>query len=618
MDRLGYGRTRGRGTSAAGCRRLLHSLRRGPLLALASSVAVVIAAAAPTLAEAVTLSPMPGTPDASPTTQISILGTSPSNIASVSVSGSLSGLHAGQLEAYSNGQGASFVLNTPLTEGEEVRAVVELGEGAVIEDSFDVAHLSEPSPRIEAPGEKPEDQEHFVSEPSLRPPKVKVNVADPSLKGDIFLDPLPSPIIHVGNKLLEFEPVGPNGLMILNPEGKLLWWKQFPHGYVGSNLELTSYEGQPALAWWQGTATEAAYGKGEGVIANTSYEPIAYIRAGNGYEADIHELNITPQGTAFVEAYGSVCLPVCSPSQPPVLDSVIQEIDIHTGLVMWEWHALGHVPLSDTEVEAADGVFDPYHVNSIQPLPENRILISLRDTSAIYDVDLGSGSILWTLGGKDSSFAMKPATRFYFQHDARLQGSKLTLFDDEAGPPVHGLSRGLVLTLSFAKKRALLSHQYLRTPATVAVAEGSAQQLPEGNFMVGFGATPYFSEFSRRGAGGKRGQMIFDAELPKGDGTYRVFRFPWTGTPKTLPAIAAERESINDVDVYASWNGATDVSSWEVLAGEDAQSLTPVASAPWNGFETKISVPTTESTFEVRALDSKGRVLATSGPVSAP
>ena len=513
-------------------------------------------------------------------------------------------------------EGSSYLLDTPLAEGETVNASVELTEGGPVESSFTVAHLAPQSPTLELTGEQPEQQEHFLSEPTLRPPKVKVNLADPSLPGDIFLDPLPAPIIHVGAKLLEFHPVGPNGLMILNPEGKLVWWKQLPENYAASNLELTTYEGKRALAWWQGTATQAAYGNGEGIIANTSYEPIARVAAGNGYEADIHELNITPAGTAYIDVYRPICLPVCSEANPPVISSIVQEIDIKTGLVMWEWHALGHVPIADTEVIPAGGVFDPYHVNAIQPLAENRVLISLRDTSAVYDVEQ-DGSIVWTVGGKKSSFALAPRAQFYFQHDVRLQGNGLTMFDDEAGPPVHGSARALVLRLNMTSKTATVQREFARPGLTIVVSEGGAQHVAGGNVMVGFGATPYFSEFSSAGPH-KEGTMLFEAALPEGDGSYRANRYNWKATPKTLPALAAVRESPGEVAVSASWNGATAVATWEVLAGEGVQALSRAATAPWAGFETKISVPTSDKLFEVRALSSGGKVLATSGPVSAP
>src|SRR5262249_32641601 len=174
-------------------------------------------------------------------------------------------------------------------------------------DHFTVAHLAPAEALLALEEEKPEELEHFKTEPELRPPKVKVNLADPSLEGDFFLDPLPSPTIHPGAKLLEFEPVGPNGLMILNPAGKLLWWKQLPPDEVGGALEEITYEGQKALAWWQGKVTVTAQGLGEGVIANTAYEPIAHIKAGNGQQADIHEVHISPDASAWLDAYAVVC-----------------------------------------------------------------------------------------------------------------------------------------------------------------------------------------------------------------------------------------------------------------------------------------------------------------------
>ncbi len=587
----------------------------GWLLGACAGLMLVVPAAA----GAVTISPLPGAPDAMPDTQISILGTAPANIASVTVTGSESGAHEGHLQPYSSAQGASFLLDSPLDEGEQVQVTVALHEGGTLEDHFTVAHVGPSEGLLSADTQKPEDEEHFKTEPELLPPKVKVNVADPSLEGDFFLDPLPAPTIHVGAKEIEFEPVGPDGLMILDPAGKLLWWHQLAVGEVGTNLERVTYEGKPSIAWWQGVVTETAYGLGEGIIANSSYEPIAHVKAGNGESMDIHELNVTPEGQAWIDVFQPVCLPTCDAEHPPVLDAVAQEIDIHTGLVMWEWNALGHVAPTETEVEPTNGVWDPYHINSIQPLPEGHVLISLRDTSGVYDLDQETGAILWQIAGKHSTFERTRGTRFYFQHDARLEGkqlNKLTLFDDEAGPPAYGASRGLILKLVGDKVK--LTHQYKRPTITVAPAEGSMQVLKHGYAMVGYGATQYFSEFAAGGESEKRGKLLFDAELPKGDGTYRVFRFPWEGTPNTLPKLVGERESLDEVALYASWNGATAVAEWQVLAGESAEALAPVGTYAWSGFETKLGLTSTNTVFEVRALDKDGKVLATSAPVSVP
>jgi len=585
--------------------------------------AAVLVALMPAFASAstVTISPLPGTPDAMPQTQISILGTPASNIASVSVTGTESGAHGGQLEPYSDNEGASFVLESPLMEGEEVEVMVDLQEGGLLRDDFSVAHLAPPEGLAYETGEKPGEQEDFFSEREFHPPKVKVNKADPSLEGDFFLDPEPAPRIHLGAEhLIEFEVVGPPGLMILNPEGKLLWWDQMTNGDIATNFEPITYEGKSALAWWQGLFTEAGSGEGEGIIANTSYEPIAWIRAGNGLSADLHELTITSAGQAFIDAYELECDPTCSAGNPRTVDAVVQEIDIHTGLVMWEWHAMPEIPLAESLAPPINGIWDPYHINSIQPLPGHRLLVSLRNTSAVYEIERDSGAVIWRLGGRSSSFTLGKNAQVWFQHDARLGGKKLnelTVFDDEGGPPNLGIARGLILKLNTSRMTASVEREYPRPQGTVTQAEGSVQLLPRGDAMVGYGASQYFTEFTNSSGGGKKGKVLFDAELPEGDGSYRVFRLPWSAAPNTLPAVAAVRESLDDVSVYASWNGATSVASWEVLAGESSASLTPAASAPWSGFETKIAVPGTDSKFEVRALNSEGRVLATSEAVSA-
>lgn len=143
------------------------------------------------------------------------------------------------------------------------------------------------------------------------------------------------------------------------------------------------------------------------------------------------------------------------------------------------------------------------------------------------------------------------------------------------------------------------------------------QVLSNGDAVVGFGNTPYFSEFTKRGGKKKSGNLIFDAQLPKGDGTYRVFQYPFEGTPKTPPAIAVERLSLAEVAVYASWNGATNVASWEVLAGETPETLALAGTSTWANFETEVTVASADSMFEVRALNKEGRVIGTSAVVSA-
>jgi hypothetical protein len=324
-----------------------------------------------------------------------------------------------------------------------------------------------------------------------------------------------------------------------------------------------------------------------------------------------------PNGDALFTVYSPIMvhLPGNPPDQlSPLMDSIVQEVDIHTGFVTWEWHAYGHIPLNESFATPQNSAFyDAFHLNSIQPLAANRVLISARDTSAVYEVDRGSGKILWKLGGKDSSFEMGPGAGFNLQHNAQmLAGGEIGMFDDEAGPPMFApSSRGLILRFSKDGRKAKLVQSFQRPVDTSAQSEGSLQVLPSGRVFVGFGAQPFFSEFS------SEGQLLFDGNLPADDGSYRIYREPWNATPNSRPRAAAVANG-SDVSVYASWNGATRVARWQFLAGDDPQSLAPVATQRRLGFETHVDVPSGPAYFAVRALGARGHVQGTSVAVPAP
>ena len=587
--------------------------------ALALAFTTTVVAAAPTArAAAPAISPQPGTPDASPDTQISILGAVPRQIESVSVTGSLSGRHPGALHAFRANRGASFVLRRSLTQGERVAVRIRISGRRPIRFSFTVARLAPTPPIIAVTKVQPAKLQRFVSDPLLLPPRIHVSRAEGHLADDLFLTPLPSPIVHPGSdNAITVNPVGPGGPMIIDPRGRLVWFHQLPPPLVATNFRPQRLHGRTVLTWWQGKVTIAAYGLGEGVIYNRAYRPLQAVRAGNGYAADLHEFLLTPSGDAWLTIQSLIL--VHRPGTPagklsPLLDSVVQEVDIHTGLVVWEWHSFGHIPLADSYATAATSPYlDAYHVNSIQPLSGGRVLISARDTSAIYELDQPSGRILWTLGGKASNFRMRAGSRFYFQHDAQLlPRDRVSLFDDEGGPPFKArASRGLILRLDPHRRTARLLRQYRRPSQTLADSEGSLRRLAGGDELVGYGSEPDFSVFS------PWGRLLFDASLPVDDGSYRVFGAPWTATPSIRPSLSATRGAGDRITVYASWNGATTALRWQVLAGASAGKLRPVASAPPRGFETKIRLTSAATTFAVRALGRGGRVLATSRAANA-
>jgi hypothetical protein len=594
--------------------------RRRYLIAGLAIAALAAPAGAHAASGKLTISPQANTPDASPQTQISILGAPRKAIRSVSVTGQTSGPHAGHLSSYSRHRGASFLLDQPLTQGESVSVEIRIKGRKPIDYSFTVATLGPKLPPLTLTSTQPDKLDHFVTEPGLTPPKIALNKSSKAARGNgsVLLTPLPSPVVHPeSNNTVTIKPVGPGGPMIVDGAGNLVWFRQLAQPEVAANLRVQRYRGRKVLTWWEGTVTPAAFGVGGGVIANHAYNVIKVVHAGNGYPMDLHEFELTKDGDALFTVYSPIRVHL--PGTPdgtlsPLLDSIVQEVDLKTGLVVWEWHSYGHIPLETSQANPQNSAtYDAFHINAIQALRNQRLLISARDTSAVYKVDRASGRILWTLGGKGTDFNFGPGALFNLQHDAHmLRNGRISMFDDGAGPPMFNpYSRGLILKLDHRRHRATLVRQFARSTSTSAQSEGSLQRLPDGNVFVGFGSEPFFSEFS------SRGKLLLDGSLPADDGTYRTYRFPWSATPKTKPVIVAQRQGPTGASLFASWNGATRVAKWQFLAGQSAGSLSRIATAPRRGFETRIDLGTSATVFAVRALDSKGHVIGRSDAVPA-
>jgi hypothetical protein len=560
---------------------------------------------------AVTVSPLPGSRDATPQTQISFLGVPADELSAVTVSGSRTGSHSGRLAAYSQGNGASFLPSRPFAEGELVTVRARLHTGEAVQplfDQFQVAHQDAISstPETIHPG-SPSEIQSFRSRPDLRPPVLTVTADSPAVApGDEFVAPYDGP--------------GQSGPMILEPDGGLVWSKALPHGTSATNLQVQQYAGQPVLTWWQGDISIHGFGLGEDVIADSAYEDIGHVRAGNGLQADLHDFQLTPSGAALITAYDPIYCDLSSaggPSYGAVTDALLQEIDIKTGLVMFQWTSVDHVALSESyehaRTSSVSSPFDFFHLNSIDLAQDGSLIVSARNTWTVYDIDSATGQISWQLGGKRSSFAMGPGTGTAWQHDPReLSPGTFSIFDNGASPRIHSQSRGIVVSLNPRARTVTLVSQLTRPSPVLAESQGDIQALANGDWFLGWGQVPDFSELS------PTGQLLFDAHFPPGDQSYRDFRFVWTGTPAHPPAFAFVPAADGASTVYASWNGATLVASWRVLAGPSVTRMHVVAQGPRTGFESAIALPahTTGPDVTVQALDAGGHVLGTA-PVAA-
>jgi hypothetical protein len=282
-----------------------------------------------------------------------------------------------------------------------------------------------------------------------------------------------------------------------------------------------------------------------------------------------------------------------------------------TGLVRWEWHSLDHVGASESEVETPTGPepWDYFHLNSIDPEPDGNLLISARSTWAGYQLQGGTGRVLWRLGGNKSSFKMGPGTRTAWQHDARLLANgEITFFDDGSNPPIHHQSRAVRIALDFKTHEArLISALTHRDPPLLAASQGNMQTLTDGDTVVGYGGVPEITEFATDGS------LLFDAHQPFDMSFYRAFRFPWSGRPSNPPAVLADLNNTGEETiVHSSWNGATDVASWRILAGANPRKLAAQTTIQAADFESSTTIPQKYTYVAVQALDSNGHVLGAS------
>ncbi|HZD87557.1 MAG TPA: arylsulfotransferase family protein [Gaiellaceae bacterium] len=439
--------------------------------------------------------------------------------------------------------------------------------------------------------------QRFVSRPDLRPIAVSVvRAVGRTAPGFLFIAPSSGP--------------GDRGVMILDNAGELVWWRS-TKPLTAMNFRAALWKGRPVLTWWEGKSHHGT-GVGECVIVDQQYREVARFRAGHHRPADLHEFLITPRGTALVtstEIRMRDLTRLGGKARWPVQGSVIQELDIPGARVRFEWRSLDHIALDESH-QVIGPRFDYFHANSIAPMADGSLLVSARNTWALYKVERPSGRVVWRLGGKRNDFYLGRGTHFYWQHDARSHDGDrlLSVFDDGAAPPEEKQSRGLLLAVDEQRRNVRLERAFTHRPPLLAKYTGSVQRFRNGDVLVGWGSAPYFTEFADDGT------VRLDMQLAPGGETYRALRFPWSGQPKTQPTLVAAQGAGGPL-LYASWNGATQVSDWQLLTGSNPSTLQPTAKVPRSGFETEIPAGITSGYAAVAALDASGRALGRSPTV---
>ncbi|WP_030487091.1 arylsulfotransferase family protein [Micromonospora chokoriensis] len=410
---------------------------------------------------------------------------------------------------------------------------------------------------------------------------------------------------------------GRGGPTIYANDGSVIWNK--PETVADThNFQVVTVQGKKRLVYFRGTWL--VYGldtRGEYVMLDENYREVGTIKTNATNSPGLHELRITPEGTALVGAYTPV-IRVVSGRPVVVYDYVVQEVDFQRGnKILFEWRALDHIPLSQSHLPVPGplGIFDYFHGNSIEVMPDGDLLISGRHTWSVYKVSRKDGRVLWTLGKPadgSSSFGTEllnsDAGWFCYQHDARVEADgTISLFDNGNGGPGCGhASRGLKVRLDEAAKTATVVDTVRHQPEISATFGGDISTQPNGNRLVSWGETQRVTEFDAAG------RPVL--EMNFGQINYRVYRSEWQGFPLTPPTAVRDGSQL-----VVSWNGATEVASWQLLGGSDEGDLRPVgAPIPRAGFETSIAVPAGTAAVGVQALDAAGKPLDHGHAVAGP
>lgn len=475
----------------------------------------------------------------------------------------------------------------------------ELGRGG--------RHAAPPTRTTAPPGTQatPTLERPFLTRPDLSPPRPRITQVGAPANAETaprFIALSPDNVIQDGTPWQQ-------GMMLVDRLGRVVWFADAKQGRP-FDLKLQTYNGNPALTWWEGDVI-TDYGSGKGQIADHTFNPVKTVAGANGLAMDLHELTITPSGDVLATAYEIThadLTAIKGAKNGRVLTCHAQLIDPSTGAAKFDWNALDHVAVEESYQlipRNPTWLYDYVHLNSLQMLSDGSLLVSARNTWTVYKVNGSTGEIIWRMGGKKSDFRVASDAQWAWQHHATMWDSTtLTLFDNSStrGP----LTRALQLNVDESAMTVSLVRAFANPTGFYSGTFGSVQLMPNGEVFVGWGAQPYFSQFASDGS------LQMHGQLPAGTRSYRAFLVDIVGAPADKPAILAKAYEAGGYVIYVSWNGATEIAGWRIDAGPNPSALKPVGSSPWTDFETSIIVASEGPSFQAVALDSNGNELGRS------
>lgn len=450
----------------------------------------------------------------------------------------------------------------------------------------------------------------FHTRPDLNPPKIDIDVSSQQPEDDNDLETFLAPKGQTADDGESWV-----GGLILAPDGEPVWIRQ-GSGQMW-DLRVQEYRNEPVLTWWEGLA-ETPETAGEVVMLDDSYNEIARVGMGGDLAhktADLHETTITDDETMLLLSYIKTQTDLRSVGGPKdgwAWEGVVQEVDIASGEPVVEWRSLDDIPVDQTQSKLKDGEgteeepFDYIHLNSASVDDDgDSLLVSARNTHAIYQLDRKSADVNWVLGGSASDFEMGEGAAFAWQHDAvRRDDGMITLFDNHAAPRL-GDSRGLRLDVDEGAQKVSVDTEYPAPDDRSSGSQGNLQELDNGNVVIGWGSEPYFSEFTNDG------KLLYDATFTGGS-NYRAYRFDWQATPSAPPTATRSEPGEGITRVHMSWNGASDVAAWRILSGNSEEQLEETAVVDRTGFETAADITPAGSRIVVEAVnEDKERIGST-------
>ncbi|PGH26772.1 hypothetical protein AJ80_01536 [Polytolypa hystricis UAMH7299] len=496
----------------------------------------------------------------------------------------------------------------------------------------------------------------FKSRTDLAPPRLNITIlaTDDVEKGYLFLAPFSGYGADNSHGPRQAAPY------IFRDDGELVWSGYGYFSIWATNFQAARWKGKDVLFSFEGDHNPGyGHGHGHATFLDQHYETIRELRAGNHKLMDKHEFHVINEETALIQVYQPVPRDLtpwgASPEQQWIVNAIIQELDIETGALLFEWSSLDHVSPDEAILpinpgQAGSGynssdAWDYFHINSVDKDSDGNYLISARDACAVHKINSTSGEIIWRLGGTNSDFALGPNVDFCFQHHARFvsrtdDGSEevISLYDnsahgteDDQGREVHTypFSRGKIIKLDTTGRRNRWTAslvQAFHPPDNhhlLSKSQGSTQLLPNGNVLVNWGSEGAVTEFRADGT------QIFHAYMDSGDlgvgvENYRGFRYNWTGLPNETPSLvvlrdaaAGKESSGGKVTAYVSWNGDTETKAWRfyALRSDVYGSRNFLGEAERDGFETSFTIPVAALAAAAKlgvsadAVDVRGRVL---------